>query len=77
MAGYTDSGNVGIEPEFITVRQAALALGLSPGTVYDLCYSGQITSHLYGTRRLVDVASVRAMAKRIRDGEFEPTPESA
>lgn len=61
----------GIEPIFITVKQAAQALALSPGTVYELCYSGDIASRMRGTRRLVSVASVREYAAALPEGAPE------
>lgn len=61
-----------IEPIFVSVKQAAQMLGISPWSCYQLLDRGQIESRYYGRRRLVAVTSLRHYADRLPD-----TPESA
>ena len=72
MARYTDDG---IEPIFITVKQAADALALSPWSVYQLCDDGKIATQYKGRRRLVSVASLREYAANLPTER--PSSESA
>lgn len=69
---YTEAAPEGIEPIFISVKEAAKALGLSPWTTYQLCDKGEIESRYQGRRRLVSVESVRSYAAGL-----PRTPESA
>lgn len=52
----------GIDPIFISVRDAATALSLSPMAVYRLLDKQLIESRYQGRKRLVDVASLREYA---------------
>lgn len=52
----------GIEPIFISVKQAAEALGISAWQVYQLLDRQDIESRYQGRRRSVDVKSLRAYA---------------
>jgi excisionase family DNA binding protein len=38
-------------PEFLTVKQAALYLNVSPATLYSMCLTGKITHHRFGQGR--------------------------
>lgn len=51
-----------IEPIFISVKQAAEALSLTPWTVYRLLDDQKIASRYEGRRRLVSVKSLREYA---------------
>jgi excisionase family DNA binding protein len=51
-----------IEPIFISVKDAAEALSLSRWNVYNLLDEGAIASSYKGTRRLVNVKSLREYA---------------
>ena len=59
---YTEAASEGIEPIFISVKEAAKALGLSPWSTYQLCDEGKLDSRYQGRRRLVLVKSVRDYA---------------
>lgn len=62
----------GLTPIFISVKQAAQMLGISPWSCYQLLDSGAVESRYHGRRRLVRVESLRQYADRL------PTvPESA
>jgi excisionase family DNA binding protein len=66
-----DIGHEGsIEPIFVSVKQAAKALNISPWSCYQLLDAGKIKSQYSGRRRLVRVDSLRAYA----DG-LPTTPE--
>lgn len=52
----------GIEPIFISVKEAARALNVSTWTCYQLLDEGKIGSQYQGRRRLVQVASLRQYA---------------
>jgi excisionase family DNA binding protein len=58
----TDTSRSGIDPIFVTVKQAADALSLSPWTVYQLADKGEIKTQYKGRRRLVLVSSLREYA---------------
>lgn len=61
-----------IDPIFVSVKQAAHLLGVSPWSCYQLLDAGEIESRYYGRRRLVDVQSLRRYA-----AQLPGTPESA
>lgn len=50
-------------PIFISVKQAAEMLAISPWSAYQLLESGQIESRYMGRRRLVSVASIHKYAE--------------
>lgn len=62
MAGYTDQG---IEPIFVSVKEAARVLGISPWVCYQLLNEQKIESRYQGRRRLVSVVSMREYAKSL------------
>lgn len=62
MAGYTDQG---IEPIFVSVKEAARVLGISPWVCYQLLNEQKIESRYQGRRRLVSVVSLREYAKAL------------
>lgn len=49
-------------PIFISVKQAADMLAISPWSTYELLNSGEIESRYHGRRRLVLVESLRKYA---------------
>lgn len=51
-----------LEPIFISVKEAARILSLTPWSVYQLCDAKEIESQYHGKRRLVRLASVRSYA---------------
>lgn len=51
-----------IEPIFVSVKEAARALNISPWSCYQLLDDKLIVSRYQGRRRLVDVASLREYA---------------
>jgi hypothetical protein len=56
----------GIEPIYISVKEAAKALGgISQFVCYGLLNSGAIDSRYQGRRRLVSVSSLRAYAESL------------
>ncbi len=57
-----DTTSSGIDPIFISVKQAAQALSLTPWTIYKLLDDQKIASHYEGRRRLVSVESLREYA---------------
>lgn len=64
--GYTGSDTQPpIDPIFISVKQAAEALSLTPWTVYRLLDDQKIASHYEGRRRLVSVSSLREYAANL------------
>jgi excisionase family DNA binding protein len=54
-----------LEPIFISVKEAARLLNLTPWTVYQLCDTQEIEAQYHGKRRLVRLASVRSYADRL------------
>jgi len=52
----------GIDPIFVSVKDAAAALGLSPMAVYRLLDQQAIASQYQGRKRLVSVESLREYA---------------
>lgn len=66
----------GPDPIFVSVKEAARLLGLTPWSVYQLCNSGVLASGKdltptgeEGKRRLVSMASVKEYADRVLQGE--------
>lgn len=53
---------VEIQPIFISVKEAAQVLGITPWSVYKLCDEQVIESRYHGKRRLVLVTSLREYA---------------
>jgi excisionase family DNA binding protein len=70
----------GIEPIYISVEEAAKALGgISRWVCYQLLNSGAIESRYQGRRRLVSVSSLRAYAASLptsRPGDDDDTEAS-
>jgi excisionase family DNA binding protein len=60
-----DTVSSGIEPIFISVKQAAQVLSLTPWTIYKLLDDQKIASHYEGRRRLVSIESLREYAKNL------------
>lgn len=56
---------VGIEPIFISIKEAANALCLSSWDVYKMCDAGLIDARYQGCRRLVVVESLRRYAANL------------
>jgi hypothetical protein len=75
VAGYTQTE--GIEPIFVSVKEAAKALGISPWSTYVLCNEQKIESRYQGRRRLVSVQSIRAYAESLPTTPEPSAPESA
>lgn len=73
MSELAASDTPGITPIFISVKQAARALGISDWVCYQLLDEGKIDSRYQGRRRLVRVSSLHEYADSL------PTerPESA
>ena len=66
------SSDASLAPIFISVKQAAQMLGISPWSCYQLLDSGAVDSRYHGRRRLVRVESLHKYAAGL------PTvPESA
>lgn len=65
MSRHAQSGTPGIEPIFISVKQAAAALSLTPAHVYSILDDRKIDSRYEGRRRLVSVASLREYAENL------------
>jgi hypothetical protein len=59
-----------ITPIFVSVKQAADMLALSPWSMYQLLDAGSVKSQYKGRRRLVNVASLREYAESL---PTEPT----
>jgi hypothetical protein len=55
----------GIDPIFISVKEAARALALSPWSTYQLLDEQKIDSRYEGRRRLVSVVSLREYAANL------------
>jgi excisionase family DNA binding protein len=70
---------VHLEPDFYRVEDAAAVLRLSNREIYRLIELGELETYPYKRRRLIDPASVRDLAARIRKGEFadDSVPDSA
>lgn len=54
-----------IDPIFVSVKEAAKALSITPWSVYQKCDAGLIESRYFGKRRLVSVDSLRAYANSL------------
>ena len=52
-------------PIFVSVKQAATMLGISPWSCYQLLDSDKIDSRYHGRRRLVSVESLRHYAENL------------
>lgn len=50
------------EPIFVTVKEAARLLGISPWTCYQLLKSGDIESRYLGRRRLIPLVALMKYA---------------
>lgn len=64
-----------LEPIFVSVKEAARALNISPWSCYQLLDENKIASQYQGRRRLVRIDSLRAYAdslpteRPVREGE--------
>ncbi|KQM19713.1 excisionase [Novosphingobium sp. Leaf2] len=56
------------EPYLCSVSDAARMLGVGRTKLYDMIAKGEILSMQIGTRRLVNVASIRALIERLTGG---------
>ncbi|APL95352.1 DNA-binding protein [Sphingobium indicum] len=56
------------EPYLCSVSDAARMLGVGRTKLYDMIAKGEILSMQIGTRRLVKVASIRALIERLTGG---------
>ncbi|MFB9058477.1 MULTISPECIES: helix-turn-helix domain-containing protein [Sphingobium] len=56
------------EPYLCSVSDAAKMLGVGRTKLYDMIAKGEILSMQIGTRRLVKVASIRALIERLTGG---------
>lgn len=65
-----------LDPIFVSVKEAARVLSISPWVCYQLLDQKKIQSRYQGRRRLVVVDSLREYAKGLKDYP-EPTEESA
>lgn len=54
-----------LEPIFVSVKEAAAALSISPWQVYKLLDRKEIASQYQGTRRLVNVKSLHEYAANL------------
>jgi len=63
-ADATDIGGT-VAPIFVSVKDAARILGISPWTCYQLLDAEKIESRYQGRRRLVVLESVRAYANTL------------
>lgn len=65
-APQTGGESAPLEPIFVSVKEAARLLNLTPGTVYNqILDGGLVESHYYGRRRMVVLASLREFAKSL------------
>lgn len=55
------------EREFLRVRQVALALSISPASVYRLLDSGQLPSRRFGGARRILRSDLEAYLKRTKE----------
>lgn len=53
------------EPYFVSVKEAARRLSVTPWQVYRLCDSNELKSRYLGKRRLVDAESLREFASSL------------
>jgi len=56
--------------EFMRIEDAASVLRLSEREIYRLMDEGELEVHEYKRRKLIEPASVHAVAKKIREGKF-------
>jgi hypothetical protein len=59
-----------IQPEFLSYKGTAAVLSLSTREIYRLVEAGELVVHEYKRRKLIDSDSVRALAGKIRNGDF-------
>lgn len=52
----------GAQPEFLTAKEVASILKLSPQTVWDMCKDGRLPSQKVGRRVLIPAEAVRELA---------------
>lgn len=64
MAKVTE-GMPGLDPIFVSVKEAARILGITPWSVYKLLDQRAIVSQYHGKRRLVRVDSLREYADNL------------
>jgi predicted DNA-binding transcriptional regulator AlpA len=64
---------VHLEPEFLNIEDASSILRLSEREIYRLIEDGEIDTVPYKRRKLIEPASVKRLAAKIRAGEFAPT----
>ena len=62
MTDATSSGDAQDPRIFVSVKEAAHMLSLTPWSVYKLCDEKVLVSQYHGRRRLVRVESIRAYA---------------
>lgn len=62
MTQFTPAPTGSLDPIFVSVKDAAVALGLSTFVVYQLLDEGHIDCRYHGRRRLVVVESLRKYA---------------
>lgn len=75
MARYSEAPS--IDPIFVSVKDAARALAISPWSCYQLLNEQKIESRYEGRRRLVSVSSLRAYAENMPTTPPEPDADSA
>jgi hypothetical protein len=63
---------VQLVPEFLRFEDAAAILRISEREIYRLVEEGELVVSDYKRRRLIDPASVKALADKIRSGAFAP-----
>lgn len=63
----------GIDPIFVSVKQAAVVLGISPWSVYQLLDAQLIESRYHGKRRLVRVTSLHDYAEGLPSEKADDT----
>ena len=63
-----------LDPIYVSVKEAARILGLSPWSIYQKLNDQQIESRYDGRKRLVVVESLRKYAASLP--EIAPSPES-
>jgi excisionase family DNA binding protein len=69
----TDAGTLAepvTPPDFFSYKGAAAFLGLSTREMYRLVEEGELTTHEYKRRVLIEGDTVRAVAAKIRRGGF-------
>lgn len=59
----------GTEKMLFSVREAALATGVSRSSLYNLMESGELAWTMFGSKRLIDGESLRAFVQQLlQDG---------